>query len=240
MASLLLKLLCWCAPVLASEVGCGVSAPSGRWGVGCGEVPYTLHPTPYTQSPLPCLDSSAECIKQLAASAIAISPEIKVIDERVELIGKKIRKTRAGSVSDWVVLNPVGFAQNAIENLLGGGRVGNRRIAVATLEVRLSELQRRRGELEAQLRDEVLDLVLAYEKLERQLAGVRSQLAAHQQRVAILEASYRTGEGSTAQMIQLWQRTEDIEAKVRETEVSQSQTYRALLELTDYEDPNLP
>lgn|GEM_PF-5883250 len=92
------------------------------------------------------------------------------------------------------------------------------------------------------MRDEVLELVLAYEKLERKLAGVRwrslpageSQLAAHQQRVAILEASHRTGEGSTAQMIQLWQRTEDIEAKVRETEINQSQTYRALLELTGY------
>jgi len=78
----------------------------------------------------------------LAENAIAISPALKVIDERVELIGKKIRKTRAGSLSDWIDLNALGFAQNAIENLLGGGRVGNRRIAVATLEVRLSELQR--------------------------------------------------------------------------------------------------
>ena len=140
------------------------------------------------------------------------------------LIGKKIRKTKAGSISDWIELNPVGFAQNAIENLLGGGRVGNRRIAVATLEVRLSELERRRGEVEAQLQDEVLGLVLAYEKLEQQLIGVRSQLTSHRQRVAVLEASYRTGEGSTSQMIGLWQRTEDIEARIRETEISQSQT----------------
>ena len=51
--------------------------------------------------------------------------------------------------SEWIELSPIGFAQTAIENLLGGGRVGNRRIAVATLEVRLSELERRCGEVEA-------------------------------------------------------------------------------------------
>lgn len=189
---------------------------------------------PALAAPLPCLNSSAECVEQLTESAIASSPELKVIDERVELIGKKIRKTKAGSFADWVELDPLSFAGNALQNLFGGGKVGERRIAVAELELRLSELERRRGELEASLREEVLTLVLDVERMNRQLSLARSQLATHQQRVEILEVSYRTGSGSTAAMLPLWQRTEALESEIVETEIAQRETYRALLELTGY------
>lgn len=76
---------------------------------------------------------------------------------------------------------------------------------------------------------EVVDRVLAYEKLDRQLALTVTQHETQQQRQAVMEAAYRTGDGSTSQMLTVWQRAEDIAARLEEQRITQTQ-YRQQLE----------
>jgi hypothetical protein len=208
-ALLLLRLLCWCPPAIAET--------------------------------LPCLESSPECLNQLTEAAIAHNSEIDSIDDRLELAARQIdrqyeRRWTAiiPAIGDLLELNPF----NLIETLFGGGSFREVDLRIAELELRLSDLIRRRAEVTVQLHTGVIDLVLSVERGDRQLALLQSQLLSQQQRVAVMEAGYRTGSGDTAQMISLWQQTENIEAQLTETTVSREQSIRKLLETTGYEASN--
>ncbi|NEP58713.1 MAG: hypothetical protein F6K31_17130 [Symploca sp. SIO2G7] len=84
---------------------------------------------------------------------------------------------------------------------------------------------------------EMVDLMLDYERLNRQTALIESQLESHQLRVAVTEARYRTGQGSTTSMIGLWQRMEDLAVRGSEKRIEQDQIKRALEILTGETDP---
>ncbi|MEM0979542.1 MAG: hypothetical protein AAGH78_04625 [Cyanobacteria bacterium P01_H01_bin.58] len=53
-----------------------------------------------------------------------------------------------------------------------------------------------------------------------------------QQRQAVAESSYRTGQGSTDAMLMVWQRTEDLEAQCEAHQIEGNQMIQALGLLT--------
>lgn len=177
-------------------------------------------------------------MNQLTEAAVVHNSEIASIDERLDLVAKQIdrqyeRRWTAiiPAIGDLLDLNPF----RLVETLFGGGSLRDVDLRIADLEVRVSDLIRRRAEVTVQLHDEVIDLVLEVEKSDRQIALLQSQLLSHQQRVAVMEAGYRTGSGETTQMIALWQQSENLEAKLTEATVEREQSIRKLLELTGYE-----
>lgn len=130
-------------------------------------------------------------------------------------------------------LNPF----NLISSIFGGGSFRDVDIRIAELDLRASDLVRRRAEVMVQLHDEITDLVLDVERGDRQIELLQTQQRSHQQRVAVMEAGYRTGAGDTAQMIGLWQQTENLAARLIEATVNREQSVRRLLEITGYEAP---
>lgn len=188
--------------------------------------------------PIPCLESSSDCLNQLSEAAVAHSQEIDSIDDRLELVGKQVNRQYERrwtaiipAVADLIDLNPF----RLIETLFGGGGFREVDLRIADLEVRTSDLIRRRAEVTVQIHTQVTELVLATEKSSRLVDLLTSQLASHTQRVAVMEAEYRTGEGSTEQMIGLWQQGENLEAKLTEADLEREHSIRRLLELTGYE-----
>ena len=71
-------------------------------------------------------------------------------------------------------------------------------------------------------------VVLDWERLGRRLDLLNDQLQTQRQREAVMEAAYRTGSGSTTSMLVTWQRTEDMEARLLEWQVEQTQTRQEL------------
>lgn len=113
--------------------------------------------------------------------------------------------------------------------MLGGGNVQRDRLAIASLELRSADFIRRRASVAENLARDIIDAVLCYEKLGREVALIASQLETQQQRrVSIMESAYRTGRGSTTSMLSIWQRTEDLEARQQEQVVLQEQAKQTL------------
>ena len=134
---------------------------------------------------------------------------------------------RSQQWTNYLTLDPM----QLIQNLLGGGAVQRNEIAIAELEMRAADLIRRRQEVAEGLGREVIRLVLRWERLRRDAELLDSQLLTQRQRVAVLEAGYRTGGGSTPSMLSVWQRTEDLAARREEKAIEQSQVQRELAQL---------
>jgi hypothetical protein len=188
--------------------------------------------------PLPCLDSSQQCTNQLSEAAIAHNSEITALDERLALVGKQIERQYERrwtailpALGDLLRLNPM----TLIGSLFGGGSYRDVDLKIADLQVRVSDLIRRRAEVTVQLHDEVMDLVMQIEKGDRQIALLQSQLQNQQQRISVMEISYRLGDGSTEQMINLWQQQETLAAKLTEVQIDREHSIKTLLERTGYE-----
>lgn len=191
-----------------------------------------------TAAPLPCFSSRPECLITLTEAAVARSPEITALDERLELVARQLNRQYERrwtailpALGDLINLNPMGL----LETLFGGGGFRDVDVKLAELELRVSDLVRRRAEVTGQLQQQLLDLVLDIEQGERQIALLRSQIATHQQRLAVIEIGYRLGEGSTEQIMELWQQRETLEAQLTEETINREQSIRRLSELTGYE-----
>ena len=192
---------------------------------------------------MPCLESRSECIELLAAKAIANSPELVTLDEQITLIDrrlvvavKRIEHTSKKRWTNYISRDPVSIAAN----ILGGGNMQRDNIAIADLEVKSGELEayranlhRRKAEVKSQLREEVLGLVLNYEAAEREYVLAQSKLATYHQQQQLIEIDYQFGNGSTTQMLSLWQQGESLEAEVVKAESSRDETIRRLIELTN-------
>jgi len=94
-------------------------------------------------------------------------------------------------------------------NLAGGGDR-----AAARLEI--AELERRRAEVEAGLRLAVAERIAELEAAVRQLSLARERGAAHGSRLSLSAVGFRMGEGSTEEMIALWQTREEMRGRVAE------------------------
>lgn len=123
-----------------------------------------------------------------------------------------------------------------VQNLLGGGDVAANRLAIADLEINAADLLRRREEVAEAIAQQVIDLVLDYEAFSRRLEALEKQLATQLQRQAVFEVRYRTGQGTTDQMLQMWQQTDELRARIDEVRIDQGQTLREL-EVLCYVEP---
>ena len=159
--------------------------------------------------------------------AIQNSSEIKALEERLELGNDRIDHASRARWTNYLTLDVV----RLVQNLLGGGEMQRDRIQIAELELRQADLIRRRQEVAEGLGRDVIRLVLRWERLERNAELLDSQLLTQRQRVAVLEAGYRTGSGSTTSMLSAWQRTEDLAARREEKAIEQSQIRRELAQL---------
>ncbi|NEP18546.1 MAG: hypothetical protein F6J97_16865 [Leptolyngbya sp. SIO4C1] len=95
-------------------------------------------------------------------------------------------------------------------------------------------MRRREEVAEAQAR-EVIELVLAYERLERELGLLALQIETQQLQQAVLESAYRTRQGNTVTMLRVWQQTSDLQARYDETIVVQGQIAMELEQLMSNE-----
>ncbi len=189
------------------------------------------------------MSSSSECVELLTAKAIANSPELVTLDEQIALIDKRlvvaekrIDHTSKKRWTNYISSDPLRIAAN----ILGGGDVQRDNIAIADLEVKSAELEayranlhRRKAEVKSQLREEVLALVLEYEAAEREYVLAQFKLATYSQQRQLIEIDYQFGNGSTTQMLSMWQQGEGLEAEVKKAGNKRSQIISRLKQLTN-------
>ena len=142
----------------------------------------------------------------------------------MELASDRIGYAGARQWTEYLTLDPL----RLVQNIFGGGDVQRNRLAIAELEVRAADLVRRREEVAESLARDVVELVLEYEQLGRQIELLEAQLETQRQREAVMEVAYRTGQGSTQTMLRVWQRTENMQARQLEKQILQARTQQAL------------
>ncbi len=206
---------------------------------------------------LPCLDSSSECVEKLTQKAIANSPKLKTLDNRIALIDERLdlmsgRKDYAesrlwtnylptsssgGSVLD--IVNPFAW----IKNLAGGGDMQRDRLGIADLEIKAATLEAARAELERQREEEkveigekVLRLVLDYEAATRRVELVESQLQSFNVSREVFRIRYRLGEGTTEQLLGVEERSDRLSDELVEAQTQRDEAVRELVQLTSYKE----
>lgn len=164
-------------------------------------------PTRDWPSGLPCSDSSPGCLKQLGDLAAAHSPELQILD-------RALAYQRRKTWTSWLNadgLNPLAVGLRVARNLAGGGDMAAARLEIARLEAR-------RAEVEAGLRLAVAQGVAEVQAAARRLELARARLEAHRTQVEIISFGYRLGQGSTEEMIKLWQAGEELRGQITEAE----------------------
>ena len=66
----------------------------------------------------------------------------------------------------------------------------------------------------------------------------QSKLATYSQQLQLIEIDYQFGNGSTTQMLGLWQQGESLEAEVIQVESKKTEITRKLLQMTGFEAIN--
>ncbi|MEM8613095.1 MAG: hypothetical protein AAGF93_13830 [Cyanobacteria bacterium P01_H01_bin.105] len=156
--------------------------------------------------------------------AIDQSSEIEAINEQLELTNDRQEYARNRQWTNYLTLDPI----RLVQNVLGGGDVQRDRLAIASLELDEADLIRQRENQAQHIADDVVGLVLSYEKLGREYELLHSRLKTHLLQVQVMEAQYRTGQGSTSRMLTMWQRTDDLTARCDEKRIGQAQDRREL------------
>ena len=267
----LLKLFSWCPALPLAIAPCTASQTAE-------ETQYERMPTSFSKQitslqfltlqgemgsekrgTLPCLDSSKECVEQLTQSAIANSPKLKKLEERIALIDERLelmgdRKDYAesrlwtnylptsgvgSSVLD--IINPFAW----IKNLAGGGEMQRDRLAIADLEVKAAtleaaraELERKREEEKVNLGDKVLRLLLDYESATRRFKLIESQLQSFNVSREVFRIRYRLGEGTTEQLLGVEERGDRLNDQLVEARIKQDEAVRELGQVTGLERKN--
>ncbi len=158
-----------------------------------------------------CLNSSNQCVEQLTERAIANSNKLQQTADRIALIEQRLAVTEdridytsKKKWTNYISTNPVAI----IQNLFGGGGVQRDNIALASLEIRTTDLLAAKAELERQqeeeklkIEDEVLRLVLEVEAAKRRYNLLSSQLETLEQQREVIRIAYRLGRGSTSQIL---------------------------------------
>ena len=190
---------------------------------------------------IPCLNSSKECVKQITERAIANSSKLKqsksriaLIEQRLAVTEDKIDYTSKKKWTNYISTNPV----DIIQNLFGGGGVQRDNIAIASLEIRTTDLLAAKAELERQqseeklkIEDNVLRLVLNYEAANRKHELLTSSLETLEQQREVIRIAYRMGRGSTSQMLGIDGKRDRLTEQIVDVEISQDESVRELLQL---------
>ena len=170
---------------------------------------------------LPCEELSPACINQLTERALRSSGELRLLDEQARLARRRQWTNYLAADS----FNVIGSLLRLGRNIAGGGDIQQSRLAVRALELR-------RAETVARQRASIVEQLTALVAARRREALSRNVLESHLARLAILEVSYRSGEGSTEQMLPLWTRTEELRAQIETARAEAETARRKLLELT--------
>ena len=191
---------------------------------------------------LPCLDSSNDCVEQLTRKAIASSSKLKqtasriaLIEERLALTEERIDYTSKKKWTNYISTNPV----DIIQNIFGGGGVQRDNLAIASLEIRTTDLLAAKAELERQqeeekieLSDRILKLLLDYEAASRRQELLVSQLETLERQREVTRIAYRFGRGSTAQVLDMEDRRDRLYERLVDAEIEKDEAVRELKELT--------
>ena len=194
---------------------------------------------------LPCLNSSSKCVKQITSRAIANSPKLKqsksriaLIDQRLAVTEERIDYTSKKKWTNYISADPV----NIIQNLFGGGGVQRDNIAIASLEIRTTDLLAAKAELERQqeeeklkIEDKVLRLVLEVEAAKRKYNLLSSSLETLEQQREVMRIAYRTGRGSTSQILGMESRRDRTIEQLTNVEIDKDEFVRELLQLVGEE-----
>jgi hypothetical protein len=161
-----------------------------------------------------------------------------MIEERLELMERKIKYSRNRSWTNYITLDPI----ELIQNIFGGGGVQRDRIALADLDLSVGQLEAAKAELERQkerqkavLEAEVLRLVLNYEASSRRRDLLKVQLNTFQKQQQIELISYRLGQGNTNEYLNSQLRGEQLENSLFEVETLIQQNLREIELLTTVE-----
>jgi hypothetical protein len=136
--------------------------------------------------------------------AVARDLEIATLDRAIAYQKKK----------RWTVyINADGFTPIAIvtrlaRNLLGGGEY-------AAAGLTIADLERRRVEVEASLRQRVVKSLVEYEASTRRVTEWESRLTSSDAQLRLAEAAYRLGESSTDRMLSLWMERLELRSRHR-------------------------
>ena len=194
---------------------------------------------------LPCLNSTSKCVKQITSKAIARSSKLKqsrsriaLIDQRLAVTEERIDYTSKKKWTNYISTNPV----NIIQNLFGGGGVQRDNIAIASLEIRTTDLLAAKAELERQqeeeklkIEDKILRLVLDYEAAQRKHNLLSSSLETLEQQREVMRIAYRMGRGSTSQILSMEDRRDRTIEQIVDVEIDKDESARELLQLVGEE-----
>lgn len=196
------RLLCWCICLFISSVCWGQTAAELDTKSSAPQSPSFQSPISNLQS-LPCLSSEADCLRTLGDAAVTNNLEIRTLDQAIQLAKKKQWTTWLNADG----LNPIAMGLRIARNVAGGGDR-------AALKLDIANLERRRAEVETNLREKITQAVSDYEAAERRVQLARAKLTAHEAKLKLLEATYRLGEGETETMLTLWQQREELQAQI--------------------------
>jgi hypothetical protein len=149
------------------------------------------------------LSTEPDCLRTLGDVAVTNNLEIRTLDQAIQLAKKKQWTTWMNADG----LNPIAMGLRIARNVAGGGDR-------AALKLDIANLERRRAEVETNLRQSVTQAVSDYEAAERRVRLARAKLAAHEAKLKLLEATYKLGEGETETMLTLWQQREELQAQI--------------------------
>jgi hypothetical protein len=201
-----------------------------------------LSQIPNSSTNLPCLESSNECVDKLTESAIALSNKLKHLDEKIALIDDRLKvvDSRIDYVSkkgwtNYVTIDPV----KLLQNIFGGGDIQKDRIASADLEIKTADLEAAKAELERQKEEEktllgekVLRLVLDYEKSDRAVALVKSQLQTFALQNQVFYVQYKFGQNTTEKYLNLQDRSDRLNEQLTDAQTRRYESIRELSLLT--------
>lgn len=190
---------------------------------------------------LPCLNSSSKCVKQITLRAIANSAKLKqtesriaLIDQRLAVTEERIDYTSKKKWTNYISTDPV----NIIQNLFGGGGVQRDNIAIASLEIRTTDLLAAKAELERQqeeeklkIEDNVLRLVLEVEAAKRKYNLLTSSLETLEQQREVIRIAYKFGRGSTNQILGMEDQRDRTIEQLTDVEIDKDESVRRLLQL---------
>ena len=166
---------------------------------------------------LPCASRSAECAQMLSDLALKNSAELRTLDRAIAY-----QKRRGWS--SWLNadgLNPLGVGFRILRNVMGGGDV-------AANKLNISQLERRRSEVESGLRLAVANGLAELESARQRRQMAVAKLENHLARLKLIEAGYRLGDGSTEEMIAAWALSGELRQQIT---MANSDTQTAILRL---------
>jgi hypothetical protein len=194
-------------------------------------------------------------VERLTAAAIANSPKLKTLDDRIALLDRRLEAATggidyaesklwtnyipSGSVSGnpLDIINPFAW----LKNLFGGGDLQRDRLAIADLEIKKATIEAARAELERQREEErtllgekVLKLVLAVEAGDRAIALIESQRSTFNLQNEVFRVRYRVGRGSIEELLGMTTRGDRLNEQLTAARIKRDEAVRELLQAIGY------